>query len=81
MAVDTENKRRSVIFCLPIPNNDIGFGDRRQTVWLYRSILPIVLSGGTWTLLTRGGTWTIPSRVTTWTVPSRTTTWTLVARI
>jgi hypothetical protein len=38
MAVDTEDKRRSVLTVLPIPNADVDAGDREQVAWLYRGI-------------------------------------------
>jgi hypothetical protein len=44
MAVDTEDKRDSIVAGLPLPNNSIDQGDRQQVAGLYRGILSIVIS-------------------------------------
>jgi len=36
MAIDTEDKRRSVVANLPVPDSFIDIGDRRQITWNYR---------------------------------------------
>ena len=46
MAIDTENKRRSTIAVLPIPNSDIDQGDRQQVTLHYRGILAVPPVGG-----------------------------------
>lgn len=38
MAIDTEDKRRSVVQIIPIPDNLINAGDREQVAGLYRGI-------------------------------------------
>jgi hypothetical protein len=42
MAIDTENKRRSVqgysIGIMPVPDGTIGAGDRANLAWLYAGI-------------------------------------------
>ena len=38
MAVDTENKRRSVICVLPAPDGTIAAVDRQQISWIYSGI-------------------------------------------
>jgi hypothetical protein len=45
MAIDTENKRRSVVHILPIPDADIDQADRQQVAWIYSGILAIQLLG------------------------------------
>jgi hypothetical protein len=45
MAIDTENKRRSVAHILPIPDADIDQADRQQVAWIYSGILAIQLLG------------------------------------
>ncbi len=45
MAIDTENKRRSVAHILPIPDSDINQADRQQVAWIYSGILVIQLLG------------------------------------
>lgn len=45
MAIDTENKRRSVNYILPIPNSDIEQADRQQVAWIYSGILVVQLLG------------------------------------
>lgn len=38
MAVDTENKRRSVAKVLPVPDGTVAAADRGGTVWMYVGI-------------------------------------------
>ena len=38
MAIDTENKRRSVVYILPEPDGTIAAVDRQQTGWIYSGI-------------------------------------------
>ena len=38
MAVDTQNKRRSVIANLPVPDGAVSAADRIQTTWWYSGI-------------------------------------------
>jgi hypothetical protein len=45
MAIDTENKRRSVVHVLPVPDSDIDQADRQQVAWIYSGILVIQLLG------------------------------------
>lgn len=45
MAIDTENKRRSIIYILPLPDNDINQADRQQVTWIYSGILVIQILG------------------------------------
>lgn len=45
MAIDTENKRRSVAHILPVPDSDIDQADRQQVAWIYSGILVIQLLG------------------------------------
>jgi hypothetical protein len=45
VAIDTENKRRSVNYILPIPNSDIEQADRQQVAWIYSGILVVQLLG------------------------------------
>jgi hypothetical protein len=45
MAIDTEDKRRSVAHILPIPDSDIDQADRQQVAWIYSGILVIQLLG------------------------------------
>jgi hypothetical protein len=45
MAIDTENKRRSIIYVLPIPDSNIDQADRQQVAWIYSGILAIQLLG------------------------------------
>jgi hypothetical protein len=45
MAIDTENKRRSVARILPLPDSDIDQADRQQVAWIYSGILAIQLLG------------------------------------
>jgi len=45
MAIDTENKRRSIAHILPIPDSDINQADRQQVTWIYSGILVIQLLG------------------------------------
>jgi hypothetical protein len=46
MAIDTENKRRSVAHILPVPDgNIINQADRQQVAWIYSGILAIQLLG------------------------------------
>jgi hypothetical protein len=51
MAIDTENKRRSVAHILPIPDNEIDQADRQQVAWIYSGILVIQLLGEVFTRL------------------------------
>lgn len=44
MAVDTENKRRSVVYILPVPDSDISLADRQQVAYIYSGILVNVVS-------------------------------------
>jgi hypothetical protein len=44
MAIDTENKRRSVIYILPIPDGIIDADDRRHVAYIYRGISTPVIS-------------------------------------
>lgn len=39
MAIDTENKRRSVVYILPVPDSTIDQADRQQAIWIYSGIL------------------------------------------
>lgn len=43
MAVDTQNKRRSVVFILPVPDSVIGQADRQQVARLYSGILAAIV--------------------------------------
>ncbi len=46
MAIDTENKRRSIAHILPVPDgNIINQADRQQVAWIYSGILVIQLLG------------------------------------
>lgn len=45
MAIDTENKRRSVGHILPVPNSDIDQADRQQVAWIYSGILAVQVLG------------------------------------
>lgn len=45
MAIDTENKRRSIARILPIPDGNINQADRQQVAWIYSGILVIQLLG------------------------------------
>lgn len=45
MAIDTENKRRSIARILPLPDSDINQADRQQAAWIYSGILAIQLLG------------------------------------
>jgi hypothetical protein len=46
MAIDTENKRRSIARVLPVPDgNIINQADRQQVAWIYSGILVIQLLG------------------------------------
>lgn len=38
MAIDTQNKRRSTIANLPVPDGSIDTADRPQVVWIYSGI-------------------------------------------
>lgn len=51
MAIDTENKRRSIARVLPIPDSDINQADRQQVAWIYSGILVIQLLGEVFTRL------------------------------
>jgi hypothetical protein len=52
MAIDTENKRRSIAHVLPIPDgNIINQADRQQVAWIYSGILTIQLLGEVFTRL------------------------------
>lgn len=39
MAIDTENKRRSTMAVLPVPDGTVGQADRQQVAWIYAGIL------------------------------------------
>lgn len=39
MAIDTQNKRRSTLRVLPVPDGTIGAADRAQVVWQYSGIV------------------------------------------
>jgi len=39
MAIDTENKRRSTMAVLPVPDGTIAQADRQQVAWIYAGIL------------------------------------------
>ncbi len=41
MAIDTENRRRSTLAVLPIPDSTIGAADRLQATWHYSGILVV----------------------------------------
>lgn len=43
MSIDTENRRRSVICNLPVPDGTIDAADRAQIAWLYSGISFVVL--------------------------------------
>jgi hypothetical protein len=45
MAIDTENKRRSIAHILPIPDGNINQADRQQVAWIYSGILAVQLLG------------------------------------
>lgn len=51
MAIDTENKRRSIARVLPIPDSNIDQADRQQVTWIYSGILAIQLLGEVFTRL------------------------------
>lgn len=52
MAIDTENKRRSIAHILPVPDgNIINQADRQQVTWIYSGILIIQLLGEVFTRL------------------------------
>lgn len=38
MAIDTQNKRRSVVHVLPVPDGSITAPDRVQVAWIYSGI-------------------------------------------
>jgi hypothetical protein len=52
MAIDTEDKRRSVARILPLPDGDIiSQADRQQVAWIYSGILVIQILGEVFTRL------------------------------
>jgi len=55
MAVDTENKRRSVLNVLPAPDGTVGVSDRQQILWVYVGIAPNFT--GAWVYIPDGILW------------------------
>jgi hypothetical protein len=46
MAIDTENKRRSIVHISPLPDgNIINRADRQQATWIYSGILAVQMLG------------------------------------
>ena len=60
IGTDTQNKRRSVLQCIPglntapVPDNVIGIGDREQCSWLYSGLPPVISKLLNGTLITSG---------------------------
>lgn len=69
MAIDTENRRRSVLKQLPVPDGTISAADRAQVVWHYSGIAFIAVTVvevsdvdfvmETWTVAPAFAIWTI----------------------
>lgn len=87
MAIDTEDKRRSVhgytmTPIYPVADGSVDTQDRPHIAWIYSGLtiatsLPVLVS---WTLFGRAITWTIENRDIGWSVNTRSTAWTLEDR-
>ena len=75
MAIDTENKRRSVSFIFPYPDGTIGTADRAHATWFYSGLVYAEIS-----LATGKITATITSRVPSATISSRAPSATISSR-
>lgn len=43
MAIDTENKRRSTVYVLPVPDSSIDPADKQQVAYIYSGLtVPVV---------------------------------------
>ncbi len=79
MAIDTEDKRRSIIGVLPIPDGEaITEADRKQVAWIYNGLpfiepeeLTLRLRELGLTLQSDRNTLTLPERPLALTIPER----------
>ena len=79
MAVDTRNKRASVLGdVLPAPNSGVNAGDRAQVLGLYRGVT-VAAGIYTHTAAARSGTFTAAARSGTFTAAARSGTFTAAA--
>lgn len=71
MAIDTQNKRRSTLARLPVPDAAITIADRPQVLWLYSGVIFGAIDRVDLTLIARSKTLILSARSKTLTLEAR----------